>query len=165
MQPTKDLALASREFLELFKAKANTIFYRDLLRSYSTHEVAIIVGLVMMVSTPHEQFALLDILREVNKPIPLTPEERAVIQFQAKPAPGLNACGCVGPQAIPGEATWNLDRKSEVRLNPACPCAMQWYENVDGNYYKIISTDTWQGTKLSAVLVGPVGGPYTGYKA
>lgn len=44
---------------------------------------------------------------------------------------------------------------------PVCPCCMKWVEEVDGNFYRIlVDRSPEHGVRHSAVLMGPVGGPY-----
>ena len=64
-------------------------------------------------------------------------EEIAIKQHLSKPRPYSSACGCLGPQDD----------------DPACPCAMQWYEKVDSDWYRIDEERSEDGIKLKATKV------------
>jgi hypothetical protein len=68
--------------------------------------------------------------RDVNERI-------AIKQHLSKPRPYISACGCLGPRDG----------------DPDCPCAMQWYEKVDGNWYRINEERLENGIKLKATKV------------
>jgi hypothetical protein len=61
-------------------------------------------------------------------------EEIAIKQHLSKPRPYADACGCMGPQGD----------------DPDCPCAMPWYEKVNGDWYKISEERSEDGIKLKA---------------
>jgi len=48
----------------------------------------------------------------------------------------------------------------QVPMEPACPCAMQWVERVQGDYYRIDEHRSTDGITHTATLLGPIGGPY-----
>ena len=64
-------------------------------------------------------------------------EEIAIKQHLSKPRPYISACGCLGPRDG----------------DPDCPCAMQWYEKVNGNWYRINEERIENGIKLKATKV------------
>lgn len=81
-------------------------------------------------------------------------EEKAIRQFTSKPSPTPSICACMGPQPLPGEE----DKPYlEAKRTPVCGCAMQWVEEVDGYFYRVLPD--YQGGH-TATLLGPVGGPY-----
>lgn len=96
----------------------------------------------------------------------MTPEQQALYNFLSKPAPALNACGCMGPQLLPGETTTGADGYTDLALYatakryPVCPCAMQFVEEVEGRYYAI--EEHRAGGRIEHIVtdLGPVGGPY-----
>jgi hypothetical protein len=92
----------------------------------------------------------------------ITPERQAIRQFLSKPAPMPQACGCMGPQAIDG-SSWDPSsgtKYEDIKRYPSCPCAMQWHEEIDGQFYVIDENRSPDGITHTATLVGPVGGPY-----
>lgn len=90
----------------------------------------------------------------------MTPEQQAIRQHLSKPAPTHDACGCLGPQALPGQPKNIGTNWDEIKRYPACPCSMSYYEIVEGNFYRIETHRSPDGITHSATLYGPVGGPY-----
>lgn len=84
----------------------------------------------------------------------MTPEDRAVKQFLARPSPTPTICGCMGPRPLPGQENKPYE---EAKRTPLCGCAMRWVEEVDGFYYRVL-TD-YEG-RHTVTPLGPVGGPY-----
>jgi len=64
-------------------------------------------------------------------------EKIAIKQHLSKPRPYNAPCGCLGPSGD----------------DPDCPCAMKWYENVDGDWYRISEERTPEGIELKATKV------------
>lgn len=91
----------------------------------------------------------------------LSNEEIAVRQFIARYVPSSNACGCMGPQALPGEPQCDGTNWDAIKRYPACPCRMDFYEIVAGSFYRIVSEKKETSIEYRAYCVGPVGGPYT----
>lgn len=67
----------------------------------------------------------------------MTNEDIAIKQHLSKPRPLGEPCGCLGPQGD----------------DPACPCAMAWYEKVGGDWYQIKELRGISGIALSATKI------------
>lgn len=96
-----------------------------------------------------------------------SPEQRAIEQHLSKPAPQYSACGCLGPQLLPGETTTgpdgytDLNKYANAKRYPFCPCMMQTVEEVDGVFYSVERIEQ-PGVPVQYVAhwIGVVGGPY-----
>ena len=67
----------------------------------------------------------------------MTNEQIAIRQWLSKPAPYFEACACLGAK----------------EGMPACPCAMQMIERVDGKWYRISQHRSPDGITHTAELV------------
>ena len=67
----------------------------------------------------------------------MTHEELAIKQHLSKPRPVSGPCSHMGPRGD----------------DPACPCDMMWYENVNDDLYQIEEHRSISGVTLSATKI------------
>lgn len=91
---------------------------------------------------------------------------KAVEQHRAREPIEWAACGCLGPQLLPGETTKGPDGYTDVKLLATakvyldCPCGMRMIEEVNGKFFRIEVDFGVPSPDYSATYIGEVGGPY-----
>lgn len=87
-------------------------------------------------------------------------EQKAIQIYRQRAKTAASPCGCLGAQALPDQPVCDGKNWDQIKRQPACPCAMGSFVDVDGHYYRVSEARTEDGSELSALHFGPVGGPY-----